>query len=204
MSIALCIEDLSIVRGGRRLISGLSHRLEGGAVLGLEGPNGAGKTSLLRAIAGLLPPASGSITVHQDGAIVDDREERASFIGWLSHLDGIKAQLTVREQAQFWAEIYQSSRDVDAALVRFGLGSLSEARGVVLSAGQKRRLALVRLVLAARPLWLLDEPLAALDTRGKALVAEAITDHAAGGGIVVAATHEALGVQSERLAIGAA
>ena len=203
MSIALSIENVSLVRGGRRLISGLSRKLEGGTVLGLEGPNGAGKTSLLRAIAGLLPPVSGRITFHNDDAVVEDREERAVFVGWLSHLDGIKAQLTVREQAQFWAEIYESAQDVDAALLRFGLGPLADARGVVLSAGQKRRLALVRLALSARPLWLLDEPLAALDTRGKALVAEAISAHAAGGGIVIAATHEPLGVQSERLAIGA-
>lgn len=203
MSIALAINELSIVRGGRTVLTGLSLALESGAVLSLEGPNGSGKTSLLRAIAGLLAPAAGRITIRADNADLDDPEDRGTAIGWLGHLDGIKAQLTVREQALFWARLYRSPHDVDAALARFGLTALADIRGVALSAGQKRRLALARLMLTARPLWLLDEPLAALDTAGKALVAEAVAEHAGAGGIVVAATHEPLGIDGRRLVLGA-
>lgn len=203
MTIALAIDKLSIVRGNHTVLSDLSLSLGGGAVLSLEGPNGSGKTSLLRAIAGLLPPAAGQITITHDGDAWTDPEDRGAAIGWLAHQDGIKAQLTVGEQAAFWAKVYGQSGDVASILKRFGIAPLQDLRGVALSAGQKRRLALVRLALAGRPLWLLDEPLAALDAAGKALVAEAIVEHAAHGGMVIAATHEPLGVDGPRLILGA-
>ena len=184
------------------LLSGLSLRLETGAVLALEGPNGTGKTSLLRAIAGFLPLAAGTITVEHNGLRLDDGEERGALIGWLGHHDAIKPQLTVREQALFWTRLYASRLDVDAALKRFGLGGLADAPGQLLSAGQRRRLAFARLVLSGRPLWLLDEPLSALDEAGRGRAAEAIAAHAAAGGIVLAATHEPLGVECQHLMLG--
>ncbi|GAA0546162.1 heme exporter protein A [Rhizomicrobium palustre] len=204
MTIALDIDNLLLLRGGRAVLKGLSLSLTGGRVLALEGPNGSGKTSLLRAIAGLLPPFAGRITITEDGRAVSDPEDRSDFIGWLGHQDGIKAQLTVREQVAFWAAMFGSKAEIMPALKRFGIAHLAEARGAILSAGQKRRLALARLSLVGRPLWLLDEPLAALDTAGKALVAEALADHAAKGGMVIAATHEPLGLECERLVLGAA
>jgi len=206
MSTTLALDNLCLMRGGRLLLSGLSLRLESGAVLSLEGPNGAGKTSLLRAIAGFLPPASGSITLERDGVVFSDGEERGSRIGWLGHHDGIKPQLTVAEQAIFWARLYRGADDseptVQHALARFSLAALADAPGQLLSAGQRRRLAFARLLLSARPLWLLDEPLSALDEAGRGQAAEAIAAHAAAGGIVIAATHEPLGVACQTLMLG--
>ncbi len=206
MTTTLMLDNLCLIRGGRLLFSGLSLRLEAGAVLSLEGPNGAGKTSLLRAIAGFLPPASGTITLEREGAVFSDGEERGSRIGWLGHHDGIKPQLTVAEQAAFWAKLYRSASTdgptVQHVLARFGLAALADAPGQLLSAGQRRRLAFARLVLSARPLWLLDEPLSALDEAGRGQAAEAIASHAAAGGIVMAATHEPLGVACQSITLG--
>jgi len=206
MTLALTLENLCLIRGGRVLLSGLSVQLESGAVLSLEGPNGAGKTSLLRALAGFLPPASGTITIARDGAAVSDAEERGSLIGWLGHYDGIKPQLTVREQALFWAKLYgvssgAATSTVSAALARFGLSALADVPGQLLSAGQRRRLAFARLMVSARPLWLLDEPLSALDEAGRGQAADAISAHAAAGGIDEAATHEPLGVACQILTL---
>lgn len=201
MTTALALENICLLRGGRMLLSGLSLRLEAGAVLALQGPNGTGKTSLLRAIAGFLPLTSGTISIEHNGVRLQDAEERGGLVGWLGHHDAIKPQLTVREQVVFWARLYASSQDVDEALRRFGLAGLADAPGQMLSAGQRRRLALARLVLSARPLWLLDEPLSALDEAGRGRAADAIAAHAAAGGIVIAATHEPLGVACQILSL---
>ncbi len=186
------------------LFRGLSFSLAAGRALSLEGPNGAGKTSLLRLIAGFLRASAGTVRLRTDGEDVTDAEERGKFIGWLGHHDGVKPQLLVREQLAFWAALYESAQDLDAAMAAFGLMALADLPGQYLSAGQKRRLALARLKLSGRPLWLLDEPLAALDTAGKALVADAVNAHCASGGMVLAATHEALGLNCEKLMLGAA
>ena len=196
MTIALNVENLACIRGQRLLFRDLSFSLAAGRALSLQGPNGAGKTSLLRLIAGFLRPAAGAIRLRTNGEDIADGEERGKFIGWLGH------QLCVREQLAFFALLYASGRDPDEAMKIFGLMPLAELPGQYLSAGQKRRLALARLHLCARPLWLLDEPLAALDAAGKKLVAETIAAHCASGGIVVAATHEPLGAECETLMLG--
>jgi heme exporter protein A len=200
--IALEIEGLSCVRGHRTLFRGLGLSLKAGSALSVEGPNGAGKTSLLRMIAGFLRPAAGTIGLRTNGAAVADPEERGAFVGWLGHSDAVKPQLSVREQLAFWANLYGAGSDPGSAMTAFGLAALAEVPGQYLSAGQKRRLALARLTLCGRPLWLLDEPLAALDASGKALVAHTVVAHCASGGIAVAATHEALGLECGHLRLG--
>lgn len=196
------LEGLCCRRGGRELFAGLTLSLAAGAFLSVEGPNGAGKTSLLRLAAGLLTPSAGTIRIRTgSGAVLDDAEDRSRMTGWLGHQDGVKARLTVREQLDFWAGLYGCG----AALPdRFGLEPLAALPGQVLSAGEKRRLALARLVLSGRPLWLLDEPLASLDTAAKGLVIETVRAHCAAGGIVLAATHEPLGIAGPVLRLGAA
>ena len=186
---------MACVRGQRALFAGVNFSLAAGQMLSVEGPNGAGKTSLLRMIAGFLRPVAGTILLRKDGEEIADAEERGKFIGWLGHLDAVKPQLSAREQLAFFARLY--------AMRAFGLMPLAELPGQYLSAGQKRRLALARLQLSVRPLWLLDEPLAALDVAGKRLVAETVAAHCASGGMVIAATHDALGVECEKLILGA-
>ncbi len=195
--------NLACERGGRAVFRDLQFSLSRGAALSLEGANGAGKTSALRIIAGLLSPSAGTISFQLAERDVSDGEERGRFVGWLGHLDGIKNQLTVVENARFFAALYGSDGDVGQALERVGLARALNLPAQYLSAGQRRRLALARLVLSNRPLWLLDEPLAALDRAGKGLVAELIHTHCEAGGIVIAATHDPLGVDATSLVMGA-
>jgi heme exporter protein A len=204
MPLSLTIDKLTCVRGPRVVFKGLVLAVEAGAMVAVEGPNGSGKSSLLRMIAGFIRPAAGEIILQHDGAPISDGEERAALVGWLGHLDAIKPQMAVREQVLFWSRLYTVARDPDEAMERFGLARLADVPGQYLSAGQRRRLALTRLWLSSRPLWLLDEPLAALDINGKALVARALEDHCAAGGIALAATHEPLGVSGVALRLGAA
>lgn len=196
--------DLACVRGGRTIFERLQFSVAAGSVLVLEGPNGSGKTSLLRTVAGLLPQAGGSILSKQGERAIDDRDERARLCSMLGHQDGVKAQLTVAENARFFATLYRSPADADGALDQVGLARLKNAPAQYLSAGQRRRLALARLTMADRPLWLLDEPFAALDAGGRALVEELIRHHCAGGGIAIAATHEPLGIAAARVSLGPA
>ena len=197
--VSLDVENLTCVRGQRVLFRGLDFTVAASRLLCVEGPNGVGKTSLLRLIAGFLRPVSGTIRLKTGGGDVVDTEERGKFIGWLSHQDAVKPQMTVREQLDFAARLYGRDGASDAAMETFGILGLADLPGQYLSAGQKRRLALARLRLCARSLWLLDEPLAALDTAGKKLVAQTVAAHCASGGIVVASTHEAIGLECETL-----
>ncbi len=196
--------DLSCVRGERVIFRGLNFSVAAGSLLTLEGPNGAGKTSALRVIAGLLSPMSGTLTfTTTDGTALNDNEERGRCVAWLGHADGLKAQLSVRENAEFFARLASASSDVAAILERVGLKRVIDLPAAYLSAGQRRRLGLARLLLWPRPLWLLDEPLAALDTAGRELLVEILGGHLNGGGLVIAATHAPLGVASERVLLGA-
>jgi heme exporter protein A len=190
---SLTAEKLACARGDRTLFEGLNFRLERGQALAVEGANGAGKTSLLRLIAGFLAPKAGNLLVITDRGESDDGEERGKHIGWLSHQDGLKPQLTVREQLSFFAALYGGVADPDRALDEVGLTRQKDFPCRFLSAGQKRRLGLARLMLSARPLWLLDEPLAALDSEGESLVRRLMTGHCEAGGLLIAATHAPLG-----------
>jgi heme exporter protein A len=196
---SLTVEKLACTRGSRRLFEGLSFSVRAGQALALEGANGAGKTSLLRILAGFLPQAAGRILVSEDGNEISDAEERARYIGWLGHHDALKASFTVSDQLAFFGKLYDRGGDRAALLEQVGLTRQAELPCRYLSAGQRRRLALARLLLSQRPLWLLDEPFAALDTAGKSLVARLIALHCGQGGIVIAATHEPLGLSNESL-----
>ena len=187
----LIAENLVLSRGGRTVIDGLSLRLGNGEALLVTGANGAGKTTLLRALAGFLIPAAGEIRVENESSGCEPGE-LCHFVG---HLDGIKPHLTVLENLAFWAAYLDqgaSRKDSDwlaRALNKFGLSALADVPAGYLSAGQKRRLALSRLAAAYRPLWLLDEPTASLDSASAALLINEVDAHCAGGGLVIAATH---------------
>jgi heme exporter protein A len=165
---SLTAEKLACARGERKLFEQLSFRVTAGQALAVEGANGAGKTSLLRLLAGFLSPAAGRIVMKIGDAQSDDAEERGKQVGWLGHHDGLKPQLTVREQLAFYAGLYAKPADA-AVLEQVGLTRQADLPCRYLSAGQKRRLALARLLVSQRPLWLLDEPFAALDTGNESL-----------------------------------
>jgi len=195
---SLTAENLACVRGDKRLFESLSFRVRAGQALAVEGANGAGKTSLLRLLAGFLSPAAGRIVVKTESRESDDSEERGRLVGWLGHLDGLKPQLTVLEQLSFFAHLYGRRAD-PAVLETVGLSRQADLPCRYLSAGQKRRLALARLLSSQRPLWLLDEPFAALDAAGQGLVAQLMLRHCGEGGIIIAATHDPLGLGNESL-----
>ena len=198
---ALSASALACIRGQRLVFRNLDFALEAGRALAIEGPNGAGKTSLLRMIAGFLAPASGNIRLQTNAGEIEDGEERGKFCGWLGHQDGVKPQLSVWENLEFFARLHGADAPVEPALFEAGLARLASLPGQYLSAGQKRRLALARLKMSNRALWLMDEPLASLDAGGKKLAAGMIAAHCACGGMVVAATHEPLGVDCARLVL---
>ena len=199
-SLRLRARGLTLRRGSRTVLSGVSLDLAAGEALLLTGPNGAGKTTLLRALAGLLPVAAGSISL-EGGAGDAALQEACHYVG---HRNGLKAALTVAENAGFWGNYLAADRgsdleqEVAAALDRFGLAALADIPAGYLSAGQQRRLALTRLVLARRPVWLLDEPTVSLDAAGSALLASLTDEHVRAGGIAIAATHVALGLTGAR------
>lgn len=201
MPASVITENLTCIRGSRLVFRDVGFSVGAGQLLSLEGQNGAGKTSLLRMIAGFLAPAAGTIRLQANGADIADNEERGKYIGWLGHHDAAKPQLSPRETLQFFSDLYGASGAIDEALDAVGLSRARDLPCQYLSAGQKKRLALARLKLSNRPVWLLDEPLAALDANGKALAADLIKAHCASGGLVIAATHEPLGVEGGRLAL---
>jgi heme exporter protein A len=196
---SLTAEKLALTRGDRRLFDGVNFRVGAGQALAVEGANGVGKTSLLRLIAGFLTPAAGTLILKTQGADVMDGEERGRYAAWLGHQDGLKPQLTVIEQLTFFARLYRSVSDTAAVLEQVGLTRQGALPCRYLSAGQRRRLALARLLLSGRPLWLLDEPFAALDTAGQALVGQLMALHCGAGGLVIAATHDPLGLGNQVL-----
>ena len=190
-AISLSVEGLACVRGGRAVFGGLSFEAAGGDIIELRGPNGAGKSSLLRLLAGLLHPAAGAIVWAGD----DDATRPA--IAYCGHRDPVKAWLSVREQLVYWRDL-DGTGAVEAAAEAMGIVPLLEVAGGLLSAGQRRRLALARLALADAPVWLLDEPTVCLDEAGTALLEAMIGRHRLQGGMVVAATHRPLGLPDAR------
>jgi heme exporter protein A len=197
----LTLDSLAGRRGERTLFAGLSLTLNPGQIVELRGPNGAGKSTLLLIIAGIVHPAAGGFAIGGG----DPEESSETAIGFLGHRAAVKARLSVTENLRFWAALNgRPTAAVLPALETVGLGPIATLDAGHLSAGQTRRLALARLLLLDRPLWLLDEPTAALDAQGEALVATLIDAHLGRGGLVLAATHHDLGLRhkAETIVLG--
>ena len=230
----LAVEDLTVERGGRIVLSRLGFELRPGETILVSGRNGAGKSTLLRTLAGLLQPAAGTIRY----GLADEERRGVETVHYLGYEDGLKPSLTVGENLEFWASMLGAGsspvqrgrgtakgggggagasafgfamspdapstklrmvplprlagEDIPAALGAYGIGRLIDLPAAYLSAGQKRRVALARLLLAPRPIWLLDEPLIALDTSAQAKVVELMAAHTAADGAILVASHQPL------------
>lgn len=204
MIVGLGVEGLAVARGERRLFQGLSFEVEAGQAVALTGANGAGKTSLLRAIAGLIRPAEGRVRFEAAGGEADP-EEAAQDLHLLGHQDGLKSGERAGEELAFQAALLGApAQGVEEAIEALRLKPLLELEVRKLSAGQRRRLALARLLAAPRKLWLLDEPFAPLDAERRLLLRDLMAGHLKAGGLIVAAVHDPLPVEARNVRIGAA
>lgn len=197
---AIQAENLSASRGGERIFSHLGFALQGGESLVLTGRNGTGKSTLIRVIAGLLPTDAGTVAVSSAGVEIPRAAEAMHYLG---HRNAMKRELTVWENLAFWKSFMGdfaggSGHDVEHAAAELGLAELLHLPFGYLSAGQQRRMAMAKLLVAWRPVWLLDEPTAALDRQSDALFARVMKAHLARGGIIMAATHQELGLKDPK------
>jgi heme exporter protein A len=195
----LDVRRLDVMRGSRIIVAHADFRVDGGAALVIHGANGSGKSSLLAALAGLLPPAAGDVS-WRGANVRDDPARFRRDLAWLGHADGFHGELTVAENLRFAASLGAHGAHIDArdVLDRADVSRLMHTRLNRLSQGQRRRVALARLVLADKPLWLLDEPTDAIDDAGALWFAARIDDHLRAGGTLVAATHRPLAVDARR------
>jgi heme exporter protein A len=192
---------IQCVRGGREVFAGLDFQTVSGEALAVVGRNGSGKTSLLRLIAGLLVPAGGRIELAGGDAELTLPEQ----CHYLGHRDALKPALSVAENLSFWADFLGGEpAGAAASLATVGLDHAADLPAAFLSAGQRRRLSLARLLTVRRPVWLLDEPATALDAAGQDMFCGLMRDHLARGGLIVAATHAPLGIEARELRIGGA
>ena len=182
----LSVHELAVSRGGLRALEGVSFELKPGEALILRGPNGIGKTTLLRCVAGLQDPVAGKIKMAADA------------VAYAAHADGLKSALSATENLRFWAQIFGGG-DVGQSLDLMDLTALADRPAARLSAGQKRRLSLARLLVSNRPLWVLDEPTVSLDAASVGRFADMIREHLSGGGAALMATHIDLGLDEARV-----
>jgi heme exporter protein A len=203
MIAALRIEGLAVQRGERLLFAGLNLTARAGEAVALTGANGAGKTSLLRAIAGFIRPVAGQIGFEGEDGALEAAEARRGGLHLVGHQDGLKSGRSARDELVFQAR-WTGASDAAAlaAAGRLGLTRLLDLEVRKLSAGQRRRVALARLLAAPRSLWLLDEPMAPLDAANRTLLGEAMAAHLAGGGLIVAAVHDPLPIAARAVEIG--
>lgn len=181
----LAVHDLAVARGGLRVVEGVSFTLAAGEALILRGPNGIGKTTVLRTVAGLQPPVEGRVRMQDDA------------VAYAAHADGLKSALTVTENLRFWSRVFGGGQ-IQQALRAMDLTALADRTAAALSAGQKRRLGLARLLVTGRPLWILDEPTVSLDATSVGRFADATRAHLASGGAALMATHIDLGLSEAR------
>jgi heme exporter protein A len=184
--------DLACTRGGRQVFSGLSFGVGAGEALLVSGPNGAGKSSLLRLIAGLVRRTAGGLSLEGGDPELTIGEQTH----YLGHQDALKPSLSVEENLTFWSRHLGSGRATDTALATVGLDGIAGLPAAYLSAGQRRRLSIARLVAVERPIWLLDEPTCALDASAQTRLADIMDRHLAGGGLIIAATHGPIGLKA--------
>lgn len=200
----LSVTDLSLVRGERTLFRSLSFSAVSGEAMALTGANGAGKTSLLRAVAGFIRPEAGEIAFRDaDNEPIEADLARAHEVHLLGHLDGLKGARTARDELMFQSQwLGHSHHGIDEAIEMLGLKPLLDLEVRKLSAGQRRRLALARLIGSPRALWLLDEPLSPLDAKWREAVGAMMALHLAGGGLILAAVHDPLPIPTRSLDLG--
>ena len=200
----VAVENLAIVRGDRLLFQGLNFTLDAGQAISLTGRNGAGKTSLLRAIAGFLRPHAGTIAFHGEGGALDEDEARSGGLHMAGHQDGLKSNRRAKDEFLFQAR-WTGAPEAGMARARqsLDLDVLFDLEVRKLSAGQRRRLSLGRLVASPRPLWLLDEPLAPLDADHRKAFGALMAEHLKGGGMILAAVHDPLPLTTDTLDLGA-
>ncbi len=196
-------ENVGCVRGDRLVFRGLNFDVESGQALLLTGPNGSGKTTLLRVIAGLLAATIGRLRFLNDdrSALSDEAHDQA--LHFVSHGDAVRSALSVKETLRFHADVLGAEgARVAGAMKEWGIDRLNDQPGALLSAGQRRRVSLARLSLQLRPLWLLDEPLVALDRNARARLHDCCAQHRARGGLIVAASHEPFLEDAKMLDLG--